>query len=205
MEFWNEVIIDKSWDLLQNLRKNIDFILIGGWAVYLLTKAFKSKDIDIIVDFENLSKLKELGIRKNDKLKKYETDIEGTDIDIYVSYYSKFVLPTEDIIKETVNVEGFKLPKSEILLILKQQAEISRKNVVKGQKDRTDILALLLNKKINFSVYKKTLEKFGIKDYFRHLKKIVSSANKEFEYLGITNPREIKKIKQRILAEIDFK
>jgi len=204
MEFWNEIIIDKSWNLLQSLKKEIDFVLIGGWAVYLLAKGIKSKDVDIIVDFNNLSRLKRLGIRKNDKLKKYELEVEGIDVDIYVPYYSKFVLPVENIIKETINVEGFKLPKPEILLVLKQQAEISRKNVVKGQKDRTDILRLLISRNVNLKFYKEILKKFKIEDYLKRLKQIVSLADKEFEYLGITNPREIKRIKQSVLGEINL-
>lgn len=202
MEFWNEIVIDKSWNLLQKLKKEIDFVLIGGWAIYFLTKAIKSKDIDIIIDFNNLSRLKELGAVKNGNLKKYELELEGIDIDIYVPYYSKFILPIENIIEETIDIEGFKIPKPEILLILKQHAEISRRNVVKGQKDRTDILSLLINGKINFKTYKETLEKFKIENYLKHLKQVVNLANKEFEYLGIINPREIKKIKQKILSEI---
>jgi len=31
--------------------------LIGGWAIYLHTKALKSKDIGIIVDFQTLNQL----------------------------------------------------------------------------------------------------------------------------------------------------
>jgi len=34
MEFWNEIMIDKSFRILKELRKKIDFILIGGWAVF---------------------------------------------------------------------------------------------------------------------------------------------------------------------------
>lgn len=202
MELWNEIIIDRSWQLLQKLKKSIDFVLIGGWAVYLLTKAIKSKDIDIIIDFNTLSKLKEFGIRKNDKLKKYEIEAEGTDIDIYVPYYSKFILPVEEITKETVNIEGFEIPKPEILLILKQQAELSRKNTVKGQKDRIDILSLLMSKEVNFKFYKKISEKFEIRNYLNYLKTLIKTSNKEFLYLGIENPREVKKIKQKILEKI---
>ena len=50
MEYWNELITQKSWDVLQKLKK-INFVLIGGWASYLWTSSHKSKDIDIIVDF----------------------------------------------------------------------------------------------------------------------------------------------------------
>ena len=114
MELWNEIITDRSWQLLQKLKNSIDFVLIGGWAVYLSTKAIKSTDVDIIIDFNTLSKLKEFGIRKNDKLKKYEIEVEGVDIDVYAPYYSKFILPIEEIMKETVTVEGFKIPRPEI-------------------------------------------------------------------------------------------
>jgi hypothetical protein len=203
VEFWNEIVIDKSFRILQELRKKIDFILIGGWAVYFLTKSIKSKDIDIIVDFENLSKLKmEIELKKTEFLRKYESEIEGISIDIYVPYYSQFAVPVEEIIKNTIEVEGFKIPKPEILLILKQQAEMEREDSIKGQKDRTDIICLAKSGKINWKYYKELLKKFRLEKYLKELKKIVKTAKIEFEYLGITNLREIKKIKERILKEI---
>jgi len=70
MEFWNEIAIDKSFKILQELRRKFDFVLIGGWAVYFLTKAIKSKDVDVIVDYKELSRLRtSIGIQKNDFLK----------------------------------------------------------------------------------------------------------------------------------------
>jgi len=47
-EFWNSFLTEKSWEILQKLKKQHKFILIGGWAIYLLTNQQKSKDIDII-------------------------------------------------------------------------------------------------------------------------------------------------------------
>ena len=63
MEFWNSLLTEKSWNILQELKKeNFRFIVIGGWAMYLWTKQHKSKDIDIILpaikDLEFLKKLK---------------------------------------------------------------------------------------------------------------------------------------------------
>jgi len=50
MEFWNNTLTEKSWKILQQLKKeNFDFVLIGGWAAYLWTKLHKSKDIDIVI------------------------------------------------------------------------------------------------------------------------------------------------------------
>ena len=203
MEFWNKIAIDRSFEILQKLRMTIDFVLIGGWAVYFLTNAIKSKDIDIIVDFDNLSKLKlEMGIQKNDFLKRYEREIEGVLIDIYVPFYSKFAVPVEEVLQNTIRIENFKLPKPEILLILKQQAELQRKDSVKGQKDRVDIICLAKSGQIEWRYYKQLIRKFALQEYKRRLETIVKSSRIEFEYLGITNYREVKKIRGKILEEL---
>ena len=161
------------------------------------------RDRDIIVDFENLSKLKfEMEIKKTEFLRKYESEIEGVSIDIYVPYYSKFPIPIEEILKNIVEIESFKVPKPEVLLILKQQAEMERKDSVKGQKDRVDILCLAKSGKIDWKNYKNLLERFKLEEYEKRLKEIVSSAKIEFEYLGIINLREMKKLKEKILKEI---
>jgi len=203
MEFWSDIAVDKSFKILQELRKEFNFILIGGWAVYFLTKALKSKDIDVIVDFEELTKLKiKVGIQKNEFLKKYEAKVEGVSIDVYVPYYSEFAIPPEEIVKNTVRIENFRIPKPEILLILKQQAELQRRNSVKGQKDRVDILCLAMSGRVNWKNYKELLKKFGLEEYEKEFKEIIRAARIEFEYLGIVNLREVKKIKESILRQI---
>mgnify|MGYP000707541889 CR=1 FL=1 len=137
MEFWNDIAIEKSWKVLIGLKKEIGFILIGGWACYLLTRTIKSKDIDIIVGFEELEILRrKYSLKKTSFLKKYEALIEGISIDIYVPFYSDLAVPPEEIQKSSILIEGFRIPEPEILLILKQQAELARKDSVKGQKDR---------------------------------------------------------------------
>jgi hypothetical protein len=69
VEFWHDVLIEKSWAVLLELRKRYEFILLGGWAVYLYTKALKSKDIDIIVDYNTLGLMgRELPLKKNERL-----------------------------------------------------------------------------------------------------------------------------------------
>lgn len=49
MQFYNDIITQKSFAYLQILKKKYDFILIGGWAVFLYSRSLKSKDIDIII------------------------------------------------------------------------------------------------------------------------------------------------------------
>jgi len=203
MEFWNDIATDRSWEVLLQLKKKFKFVLIGGWAIYLLTKTLKSKDIDIIVDFEVLDMLKDgYVINKNDDLKKYEIKIDDISVDIYVPYYSKFAIPSEDILKRTAIVGGFALPETEALLILKQQAELARKDSIKGQKDRADILNLLVNATIDVDNYRKMLVKYKIQDFEKRLKTIIKTAGKEFEFIGIKDFRKIKLIKKRILDRL---
>jgi len=52
MDFYHDLVTDKSWELLKKLKKNYDFILIGGWAVFLYTHALKSKDIDLVCEYD---------------------------------------------------------------------------------------------------------------------------------------------------------
>ena len=205
MRFWNDAIIEKSWDVLQTLKKRYDFILIGGWAVYLYTNAMKSKDIDIIVDYATLEKIGlENVLKKNERLKKYEIKFQEISVDIYLPYFSKIVIPPEDLMEKLVVVQGFKIPAAEVLLILKQQAEIERKNSIKGLKDRVDIMCLLLSGNINFKRYNDLLDKYHLTAFKNRLKKIVLSAKDEFYYLHIKNQREIKKFKEKYRKQLKF-
>lgn len=200
MDFWNDITTDRGWKVLLSLKGKLDFILIGGWACYLLTKIIKSKDIDMIIGFETLEKMKtEFMLKKNPFLKKYETLVEEISIDIYVPFYSKLVIPVDFVQKNTLETQGFKIPKPEILLILKQQAELERKDSVKGQKDRVDIINLVMNSEPDIENYKKLVKRFSLQTYQKRLKEIVRTARKEFGYLGITNPREIRIKKRKIL------
>lgn len=50
MEYYHDLITRQSFDFLKELNKKFDFVLIGGWAVFLFTRALKSKDVDIVID-----------------------------------------------------------------------------------------------------------------------------------------------------------
>ena len=53
MDYYHNLVTQESWSEILKIQKNLKFILIGGWAVYLYTKALKSKDIDIIISFDD--------------------------------------------------------------------------------------------------------------------------------------------------------
>lgn len=199
MEYWNSLLTEKSWEILKELRKEYNFILIGGWAVYLWTKAQKSKDIDIVVNINELQKLKNKNLSKNDNLKKYE--IKGEiDIDIYVEYYSKLPIPVEKIKDYSSQIEGFNVINKEALLILKQGAEIERHNSIKGEKDRLDIISLVFFSDINFRIYKSLLQNHSLNHLLENLIQLITNF-KDYQFLSLS-PREFKLKKQKIIAEL---
>lgn len=201
MEYWHDIITEKSWNVLQQIKKEFNFILIGGWAIYLYTKAFKSKDVDIIIDFETLNELrKKYNLIKNDNLKKYEIKINEIGIEIYVKNYSKLPIDLKEIEQNTTLIEGFKLVKPEILLILKQAAEIGRGNSEKGVKDKIDIINLLIKANIDFNAYHNLIKKYKLENYRTRLIEII----KNFNYLDKINLnlREYKKIKLDLLKKL---
>ncbi len=181
-EYWNESLTKASWESLQTFSKEYDFILIGGWAVYLWTKQHKSKDIDIVIDFETLGELKQdFDVTKNDRLKKYEIQKDKFDVDIYVKYYSELGFPLEDI--GVTDIEGFTVPVLEDLIILKQNAEIDRRGSVKGKKDAIDILSMLIYGGFDHEKYVSKLEVYDL-DFEEELIKVVEDFDaKDSKYL----------------------
>lgn len=199
MEFWNSQLTEKSWKILQDIRKKYDFILIGGWATYLWTKQQKSKDIDIVIGINELQKLKKLDLRKNDRLKKYELKFDEIDVDIYVEHYSELAIPVKDIKNFSAETEGFNLISKEALLILKQGAEIDRENSIKGEKDRVDIISLLFFSNPDFKKYLNILKKYSKENYLERLTSILKNF-KDYNSINMT-PREFKLKKEKILNE----
>lgn len=176
--FYQDVITQKSWTVLTQLKRKVDFILIGGWAVYLYTKNLKSKDIDIIIDYPQLEFFKNnFTVSKNERLKKYEVIKDGVDIDIYLPYFSKLGLSVEEVIKHPDKKETLILVKKEMLLITKQAAYTARKTSIKGQKDKIDIISLVLLADFDFAFYLNILKKYKLMDYSNELIKLISETS----------------------------
>ena len=200
MEFWNSQLTEKSWTVLQEIRKKHKFILIGGWAAYLWTRQQKSKDIDIIVDIQELQKLKKENLSKNDNLKKYEIKTGEIDVDIYVPHFSKLTIPLEDMKNYTSEIEGFTVASKEVLLILKQGAEKERGNSVKGEKDQIDIVSLLFFSDIDFNKYKTILKKYRLEFYIDWILSLLRAFS-DYNCINMT-PREFKQKKMKLINEI---
>lgn len=200
MQYWSELLTQRSWEVLQKLSREVDFIVIGGWATYLWTKASKSKDVDIIADFTTLGQLKKrYGLRKNDRLRKYEMKIDEMDVDIYVPHYSKLPIPVEELDSYVTKIENLRTVEPGVLLILKQGVEMHRRDSVKGRKDQIDIIALLMHP-VDLKRYFTLLKKYGKEDYVGELVAVVNAFD-QHEYLNI-NPGRYKLWKDKVVSEL---
>ena len=201
MEFYHEIITQKSFVSLQELKGRYNFILIGGWAVFLYTRALKSKDIDIIIDYPELAKLKESqNVFKNDRLKKYEIKTGEFDIDIYLEHYSDLGIDISAIKNGAVAKEGFLVPRLEILLLLKLYAWENRRGSAKGQKDELDIFSLVFLPEFNWKNYKNAVKDNAFEKYNRLFEELIKKT-KEVKELGI-NQQKMAKIRKNILTQI---
>jgi len=201
MEFYHDLITKKSFKILQDLKKKFDFILIGGWAVFLYSKGLKSKDIDIVIDYDELAKIKgEFDLFKNERLRKYEIKIEEIDIDIYLPHFSNLGIPVEEIKNYAQSREGFLAPWPELLLVLKVYAFQERKGTVKGQKDLIDIFSLINGGEIDWKRYKKLIEKYSLSEVNEGFKKLISSTVAVPE-LNILN-HQMARLKKKILGSL---
>ncbi|MBM3208873.1 hypothetical protein FJZ40_01070 [Candidatus Shapirobacteria bacterium] len=197
MNFYQEIITQKSWQVLKNLQGKFAFTLIGGWAVWLYTHALKSKDIDIIVGYEALGELKRIfEVSKNGRLKKYEAKVAEVDLDIYLPFYSNPGLPAELIQKYARKREGFSVPRPEILLILKQKVFEERKASIKGQKDKLDIFSLL-TLDLDLPFYQKALKETGQEELIKKLKDLFQ-ATVRLKEISL-NDYQMAKLKERVL------
>lgn len=203
-EFWNTDITEESWTGLKELSREIDFVLIGGWATYLYSKLQKSRDIDIIIDYPTLRILEsKYTLRKNERLRKYEIKKDKYDIDIYLPSYSVLAIPPKDILsKYTNSIEGFMLPVPEVLMVLKLGAAHDRGMSIKGEKDAIDILGLLFNSGLDMKTLGKILSIYNLSAYKDLLVSIINGFDRgKLSYLNL-NENSFSKLKRFYLVDI---
>jgi hypothetical protein len=204
MAFYHDLITEKSWQILQDLRRKYKFILIGGWAVFLYTKSLKSKDIDLICDYKELEKFKrEFDLSKNLRLKKYEIKIDGIDIDIYLPYFSDLGIPVEEISNFIQNVQNFVVVKPEILIILKQKVYQERAGSIKGEKDKIDIVSLLTLPEFDFNFYLSALKKYKL-ETFRDALIILLKNIRQLPELNL-NEHRFAKFRESIFKKLNIR
>lgn len=199
MEYYHSLITEKSWQELQSLKKIVDFVLIGGWAVYFYTKALKSKDIDIIVDFDQLPIIeKYYRLNKNERLSKYQAVKGEIDIDIYLPHFSQIGIPVEELMNKTTQIEGFKAIDINYLLALKVCTLAERGRTPKGRKDFLDLISLALSGKGDLAEVQKIIKGFGLEKALKVFEEFLQETT-EVEELNL-NSHQFSKLKKTIIA-----
>lgn len=200
MAYYHNIITQKSWEELTKLGKICNFVLIGDWATYLYTKTLKSKDIDILTEYEELGKLREIyNVTKNERLKKYEARREEIQIDIYLPHYSVIGIPVEELMKQTSSFEGFTLLKKEWLLALKIYVLSQRTRSTKGEKDFLDVLSLFQTD-IDTAKLLKIIKKYKLENALKIFMEILNERNEVLE-LNL-NRHKYKKLKTDIILSM---
>ena len=197
MDYYNDLITDRSWKQLQKLQKELNFVLIGGWATYLYSQTLKSKDIDIIIDFDTLGVIqKKYSLSKNDRLNKYEIHLEGIDVDIYLPHYSSLGIPVEDLLPYTTNLQGFKVLQLDYLFVLKLYTLSRRGRSSKGRKDFIDLLSLFTQAQVNIAQVGQIITKYNLPSVLFPFKQMLieNSLIPELEL----NQHEYAKVKKEI-------
>lgn len=202
-EYYHSIITGKSFKFLQELKNRHQFILIGGWAVFLYSRALKSKDIDIIVGYNELAKLREIyDVFKNDRLKKYEIKTGEFDIDIYLNHYSDLGVQISEIESGAMIKEGFRVPRLEILFLLKLFAWENRRGSAKGKKDELDIFSLAILPEFDWGKYLALAKDFDFESRHQVFINLLKKA-RDIKELNI-NEQKMAKIRKNILARVEL-
>ena len=203
---WRDETVDESWQVLNELRNLADFVLIGGWAVYLWTHKLKSRDIDLCINQENFYKLQQELLQRNHALKrnvrlmKFEAIIDTVEVDIYTPFISKLTVPCLDILNNKLysSIELFKVAQPEALILLKAQAAQQRWHSEKGVKDRIDIISLIKYADLKTDTIKRMLKKYDKEHTLRDtIKRTISESRTEYRLLNLTYEKDGVQLKKQ--------
>jgi len=202
---WRDEVVERSWRVLGDLKGFADFVLIGGWGVYLWTRKLKSRIIDVYIDQENFYKLqseltqKGYALKRNARLRKFEALIGDVEVDIYTPFVSRLVIPCLDVFDRKLYsvIEGFKVAIPEVLLLLKAQADKDRWHAEKGLKDRVDIISFLQFADVKRDVLEQMLMEYDTKQTLRDvIKRTISESRIEYRFLGLTYEKDGVQLKK---------
>ncbi|MCW6159899.1 MAG: hypothetical protein LVQ95_02305 [Candidatus Micrarchaeales archaeon] len=162
-QFWNEEKTNESMAVLNSLKRSVDFVLIGGWAVYMYTNAQKSEDVDIALDYSQLGFFKKYGVGEYERMRIKYSKIGNVVVDLFIPEFtdSDLPVPVSVILRDCVLVNGIKVVRKELLLLLKLWAYFGN-DAIKLRKDEIDVATLLFYTDINLKAFKRYIDEYKI-------------------------------------------
>ena len=128
-------------------------IVIGVMATYLYSVQNQfdigllkyDYDRKLLIDIVNLKDLTDYygGCDENKYLNKYELEIDGIAYDLYLENHHSLLFSYEELFEHSQLILDIRVPAIEHLLKLKLIAYEDRKQSIKGEKDKRDIIKLL--------------------------------------------------------------
>jgi hypothetical protein len=165
-------IYEKSYEILKKIaasekKYNYKIFLLGGWAIWIYNPYMKSKDIDFIVTKKDFYKFKNfiigLGFRETSRVLQkhgftmmWESD--KIELDVYTEKIGKWNI--EELIENCYKIKSINVLSPTKLFMLKAFTALERRGTAKGEKDLSDLVALLDTKykEINFSAIQKQFD-----------------------------------------------
>ena len=116
--------------------------------------------------------------------------------------YSVLPIPVEEISKLNTKVDNFTVIKKEALLVLKQKAYEARKVSIKGQKDRIDLISLIILPDFDFDLYKNLLKTYYLEKFKEQIEDLIMQTKEVFE-LDL-NQHHFSKIKGDLIKKLEW-
>lgn len=190
-------IYEKSLEILKKIidaqeKHNFQIVVIGGWATWIYNPYMKSRDIDLVVKKEDYWKLKNFldsmgfsetsgeHLGKKGFVMLYQGD--KVEIDVYDETVAGF--DVKRVIKNSQErkLEGKKVKVASLtdLTIMKSKSVIDRLGSTKGEKDLSDLLAILDEHygDINWKSVRKEIGRKETKNVMRILLSDIKQAQK---------------------------
>ena len=205
-QFWNSEATEDSFRQLGLLQKEVDFVLIGGWAVYLYVEAQKNQDIDIVIDTNQLNYFRKFGISDYENSRIKHSEIGRTVVDLFIEEYmdKDMPFPTKVILNNYVRIGNIKVVEKNLLLLLKLWRYFSA-DEIKHRKDVVDVVSLLFYGGIDLKKVKKYATMYKIErrkssdamleylDVGSTLAEFITDDVEDYEKLKYTVKSKIKK------------
>jgi len=209
-------IYDKSLETLKQIidageEHNFRFVLIGGWATWAYNPYMKSRDIDLVVHKEDYWKMKNFLLSSGFSEtygghlgKKGFAMLYGGDkieIDVYDETVAGFDAgkAIKNAVEKVIDDKQVMVASITDLATMKLKSAIDRIGSAKGEKDLSDLLAILDRhfKDINWNLVTETVGKKEITGVMRILFSDIRQSQK-FYRMDFKKFREMKKYFKKI-------
>ncbi len=148
-------VYGKSFETLKKIiqsekKYNYKIFLLGGWAIWLYNPYMKSRDIDFIVEEKHFWKFRNfiegVGFKETAKVLQkhgFSMIFEGDkiELDVYTEKIGKWGI--NELIDDFCLIKGMQVLSPTKLFMLKAFTALERHGTAKGEKDLSDLVALL--------------------------------------------------------------